>query len=309
MKRAIITGATGMIAIALTQHLVKQGVEVFCVSRPKSKKLSNIQSHPNIKIVECDLNNLSTLPDIIGENCDAFFHFGWDGTFGNSRNDAFLQEHNIKYTLDAVNAANKLGCSVFVGAGSQAEYGRVEGSLKADTPVNPESGYGIAKYTAGKLSALLCSSQGIRHVWTRILSVYGPYDGESTMITSCIRSFLKGKHMAFTRGEQLWDYLYCDDAARALYLIAQNGKNGAVYPLGSGLVRPISEYILAIRDLINPSLNVGIGEKPYSENQVMHLCADLTALTNDTGFSPQITFDEGINSTINWVKNNIINVL
>jgi nucleoside-diphosphate-sugar epimerase len=309
MQKVVITGATGMIAVALSRFLAHKDIEVFCVSRPKSKKLSNIKPHPNIKIIECDLKNLSALPDLVSKNCDAFFHFGWDGTFGNSRNDAFLQELNIKYTLDAVNAANKLKCSVFVGAGSQAEYGRVEGSLKADTPVNPENGYGIAKYTAGKLSALLCASLGIRHVWTRILSVYGPNDGESTMIMSCIRSFLKGEHMAFTRGEQLWDYLYCDDAARALYLIAQNGKNGAVYPLGGGVARPLSEYILTIRDLINPSLDVGIGEKPYSENQVMHLCADLTSLTNDTGFSPQISFNKGINSTINWVKNNIINTL
>ena len=61
-----------------------------------------------------------------------FYHFGWDGTFGNSRNNMYGQNLNVKYALDAVKAAKATGCHTFVGAGSQAEYGRFEGKLSAN---------------------------------------------------------------------------------------------------------------------------------------------------------------------------------
>lgn len=304
MKRILITGATGMIAVALVRFLLLQDnhPEIYCVIRPNSKKVGDIPVDSSVHIIECDLKDLSKLPGLLPGSFDIFYHFGWDGTFGDSRNDALLQMDNIKCTLDAVNAAKALGCECFIGAGSQAEYGRTEEDLGPETPVNPENGYGIAKYAAGKLSRLLCQNLGIRHIWVRILSIYGPHDGVNTMIMSCIRSFLKNERMSLTKGEQLWDYLHCDDAARALYLIAEKGLDGAVYPLGSGIGRALSEYVLAIRDAISPDLQPGLGDRPYSENQVMRLRADISTLTRDTGFLPEIEFEDGIKKTIDWVN-------
>lgn len=68
------------------------------------------------------------------------------------RNDMPAQIENIRYTIDAVRTAAAMGCRVFVGTGSQAEYGRVDGVLRADTPTNPENGYGMAKLCAGQMS-------------------------------------------------------------------------------------------------------------------------------------------------------------
>ena len=304
MRRIIITGATGMIAVALVRFLLRQDIhpEIYCIIRPNSKKAGDIPKDPSVHIIECDLKDLAKLPGMIPGSFDIFYHFGWDGTFGDSRNDALLQMDNIRCTLDAVSAAKALGCECFIGAGSQAEYGRTEDDLRPDNPVNPDTGYGTAKYAAGKLSRLLCRKVGLRHIWVRILSIYGPHDGENTMIMSCIRSFLKDERMSLTKGEQLWDYLHCDDAARALYLIAEKGVDGAVYPLGSGIGRPLSEYVLAIRDAVSPALQPGLGDRPYAENQVMRLRADISSLTEDTGFVPEIPFEDGIRTTVNWVK-------
>ena len=66
---------------------------------------------------------------------------------------------------------------------------------------------------------------------------------------------LDGKRASYTRGEQLWDYLYRKDAAKAFVLAAQRGKDGRVYPVGSGMVRPLSDYIKDIRDAVNPELS------------------------------------------------------
>ena len=213
-----------------------------------------------------------------------------------------LQNKNISYTLDAVKLAKRLGCQVFVGAGSQAEYGRVpEGQkLSAKTPAFPENGYGIAKLAAGQMSRIFCEEVGMRHIWIRILSVYGAWDTEKTMVMSAIDTLLNGGRPVFSPGEQLWDYLYAKDAARALYLAAKSGKSGSIYPLGSGQVRPLKDYIESIRKAANPSGELGIGELPYAQNQVMYLCADIEELTKDTGFVPEYTFEEGICETVAW---------
>ena len=85
-------------------------------------------------------------------------------TFGGSeqgRNDMITQVKNIQYTLDAVHVARMSGCKVFIGTGSQAEYGRVDTALKPDTPCFPENGYGMAKLCAGQMSRVECEKMGI----------------------------------------------------------------------------------------------------------------------------------------------------
>ncbi len=119
-----------------------------------------------------------------------------------------MQNQNVAYALDAVRAARRFGCSVFVGTGSQAEYGCVEGVLRPDTPAFPENGYGMGKLCAGLMTRELAGQLGLRHIWVRVLSVYGPCDGENSMIMSAIRKLLAGETPEFTKGEQMWDYLY-----------------------------------------------------------------------------------------------------
>ena len=145
MKRAVITGPTGSIGLALINELVSNGVEVVAVVRPGSRRADRIKTSDMVKRVDCDLSELNKLPKLIREGADVYYHFGWDGTFGNSRNNMYGQNLNVIYALDAVEAAFALGCDTFIGAGSQAEYGRYEGSLNESVPTFPENGYGIAK--------------------------------------------------------------------------------------------------------------------------------------------------------------------
>ena len=303
MKSAVITGPTGSIGTALIEHLISNGIEVLALIRPDSKRTDNIPAHPLVTKLKLNLNELDKVPNYLdGKNYDVFYHLGWDGTFGNSRNNMQGQLQNIQYTLDAVELASRIGCKKFVGAGSQAEYGRVEGVLSASTPVFPENGYGIAKLCAGQMSRILCEQKQIEHIWTRILSIYGPYDGENTMIMSSIGKLLRGEKPALTKGEQQWDYLYSKDAGYAMYLLGEKGVSGKVYCIGSGKTRCLAEYVKVLRDSISTELPLGFGEIAYAPKQVMHLCADISDLTNDTGFIPQYSFEEGIKETIEWYK-------
>lgn len=304
ISSAVVTGPTGAIGTALCRELAENGITVYAVCRPGSHRASAIPQHRNIYSVECDVTQLANLPDRIPDGADAFFHFAWAHTIGPGRNDMPAQIENIRYTVDAVRAAKKLGCQVFIGAGSQAEYGRVEGLLQAKTPCFPENGYGMAKLCAGQMSRVEAQMLGIDHIWARILSVYGPGDGPKTMISAVIRQLKAGEKPALTAGVQLWDYLYSGDAANAFRLLAQHGISGKVYPLGGGTARPLKTYIEEIRDAINPNLPLGFGEIPYGPLQVMHLEADISELQTDTGFVPQVNFAEGIRKTIDNFERN-----
>ena len=307
MKKIIVTGATGMIGAFLTRLAAMQGIEVLAVIRPGSSKRANVPKHPNVKIIECDLSDLSGLPPQMGDD-GVLFHLAWDKTYGNGRDDVAAQMKNIQYTLDAVELAKRSGCSAFIGAGSQAEYGRIaDGMLSPFLPVDPQTGYGIAKYTAGALSRILCRQYGIRHCWGRILSVYGPMDNPYTLISYCVESFLRGQAPALTNCDQIWDYIYGADAARAFLAIGESGKDGSIYCIGSGKAQALKRYIETIRDSIDTKLKIGFGERDYYPNQVMRMQADIGNLTQDTGFFPDTPFEEGIKHAIEWQKKEMEN--
>ena len=296
MKSAVITGATGAIGTALINELISKGVRVLVLAREDSPRNSHIPQSPLVEVRCCSLEDLHNF-EIEGEY-DVFYHLAWAGTFGSSRNDFYLQNKNVEYALDAVAAAKRLGCRTFIGAGSQAEYGRAEGVLKPDTPAFPENGYGYAKLCAGQMTRDFAHQLGLRHIWVRILSVYGPNDGSGTMVMSALKKLRDGEIPEFTKGEQRWDYLYSGDAAEAFVLLGEKGRDGMVYVLGSGNARPLAEYIEEIRQIAAPNGSVRLGAVPYGEKQVMFLRADISELQRDTGWVPATDFKDGIREII-----------
>lgn len=303
MKKAIVTGATGAVGTALVNKLISENVETLVLVR-KGGRVNKIPQNPLVKIAYCSLDEMADFQNTDNEKYDVMFHLAWAGPYGKDRNDMFLQTDNIKNELEAVKLAKRFGCETFVGAGSQAENGRLKDGEKVSptSPTNPDNGYGIAKLAAGKMSRILCSQLGMKHIWCRILSAYGPGDGAHTMVMSTIIKFLNGEDCDFTPGEQKWDFLYNGDIANAFYLAAEKGKNGAIYTLGSGKTKSLKDYITTIRDIACPSAKCNFGAVDYFPNQVMYLCADIEDLKRDTGFEPQVDFETGIKTRLNGIK-------
>lgn len=298
MKRAIITGPTGTIGVALTDILTKNGCEVYAICRPNSSNIKHLINRTNLHVIECDISNLLDLKSKLSGKFDAFYHFAWKGTFGDARNEVDLQFNNVKYTLNAVTLAKILECKMFIGAGSQAEYGHFFEPADENTYTKPFTLYGAAKLAAGQMSRVYAQNLGLKHIWVRIFSVFGPCDDSRTLVSYVINELKSGKSPVLTPGEQVWDYLYSYDAAVALQKIAKNGKNGAVYCLGSGKKKLLKEYIQEIADVVNPSVTLKFGQRPYGENQVMFLAANISSLTNDTGFVPKYEFKQAVKEII-----------
>lgn len=291
-----------MIGTALINECIKKGIEVYAVLRASSGKKMRLPESEKLHMVDCSLEELETLPQKIMEKCDTFYHIAWGNTGENRNSSTELQSRNIAYTLAAVKAAYALGCRRFIGAGSQAEYGPMDvDKISPDSPVNPTTPYGAAKLASGQLARMLCKELGMECIWPRIFSVYGIYEKETTMVASGLRKMLAGEKTSFTPALQRWEYLFSADAGRAYYLIGEKGKDGAVYCVGSGKAAPLKDYIEIMAELTGAE-ETGIGARPYPAGTVMNLCADISSLTEDTGFVPEYTFREGIRETITWLK-------
>ena len=122
IRTAVVTGPTGAIGNALCQRLLDAEVTVYAVTRPGGQRAKELPQNKRLHILPCNLDEIGTLPERIGTPADALFHLAWGGTIGEGRNDAELQLRNVGYTVQAAQVAAELGCKVFIGAGSQAEY-------------------------------------------------------------------------------------------------------------------------------------------------------------------------------------------
>ncbi len=298
MKRIVISGASSMIGTALIHAILKQegkDILIYALTRQDSAHLQRLPVDDRICVVQCELGELSQLSERISETCDVFYHIAWTATGSNRNTDILDQCKNIEYTLQAVYAANRLGCRKFIGTGSQAEYGLLDlPQISPTSPTNPIQPYGIAKYAAAKLGAEAARKLGMDFLWVRVFSIYGSLDKSTTMISETIRKLRAGERPSFTPATQRWDYLHSSDAGEALYLIGKKSKGCKVYGLGSGQARPLYEYIYDLRDIVAPDAELGIGDVPFTSATVMNLCADISDLQLDTGWEPKTAFRDGI---------------
>jgi nucleoside-diphosphate-sugar epimerase len=299
MKNVIVSGATSMLGLALLEQCIIAGVNIQALIQKGSPKRFRIPRSPLVRVIECDLDEYAFL-NIPAGDYDVFYHFAWSYTDNASRNLVEEQARNIQYTLDALKLAGKCEVKRFVGAGSQAEYGLARGIISPTAKVAPVSAYGIAKYSAGRMASILAKQIGMCFIWTRVFSTYGVNDMDSTMIMYCIGKLLKGELPILTKCEQKWDYLNCRDAAKAFFLLGEQGKDQEIYNIGSGIARPLRDYVETMRDCINPALPLGIGKREYAADQIMYLCADIENLVRDTSFQAEIDFYAGIKEVIEW---------
>lgn len=300
--RCLVTGASGHLGSFLTERLTKEGAEVFALVRPESDLWRLADVVDRITIIRAELGDLSSSTDeIAAARAEVVFHLAWRGVTSAHRHDP-AQTDNVTAGLNLFEAVRAAGCRVWVGIGSQAEYGPTEEVLTEDTPVRPVTAYGASKLKLGQLVKQLSESSGIRYVWLRLLATYGPKDDERHLLPSLIRSLLGGERPRLTAGDQRWDYLYVEDAANAIYQTAINRDTHGVFNLASGQTHAIREIIERVRDLIDPSFRLQFGELPYPSDQQMRLTANIDRLVTATGWRPEVDIEEGLKRTVDWYK-------
>ncbi len=311
--RCLLTGSSGHLGSYLTRLLLARGHEVMALTRPQSV-LWRLDG--TVQGVELDASVLhrvrfvcaapaqwaSCADEVRSFAPHVAFHLGWAGVTADARNENLQMTENIAQSLAFFRLANAAGCRTLVGIGSQAEYGPQNRALTEDMPAQPATAYGAAKLSTGKMLEALAATANVRFVWLRLLATYGPKDDLRHLVPSVTLQLLAKKKPSLTAGEQLWDYLYVEDADEAVLSAAECPTAQGVYNLGSGEAVAVRCIVERIRDLIDPVLPLGLGELPYRNDQLMLLKADITKLRTTTGWTPKTSLEQGLAQTVAWYR-------
>ena len=299
--RCLVTGATGHVGAYLTKRLLERGCEVAVLVRPESNLWRIADILDRVTLLRGALEDMEAVRVPLQEWQPALvFHLAWQGVTGAFRNDPAQITGNVSGSLALFEAVQRAGCRCWVGVGSQAEYGSVDGILTEELTARPVTAYGVAKLALGMLTEKLCAMTEMRFVWLRLLATYGPMDDARHLLPTVIEQLLNGERPALTPGEQRWDYLYIDDAAEAICRLALDSDAQGIFNLGAGESHTVRAWVETARDLIDPALPLGFGDVPYRPDQVMRLQADIGKLASVTSWHPQIGMGEGLQRTIDW---------
>ena len=300
-KRYVVTGASGFLGSALVKNLVQQGHPTLAVVRPESNLWRLSEIHSDVSFVYASLQNILLIEKQIHRFApDVVFHLAWSGGDSSKYVNNNDQMRNVSGSLELVNIAGRAQAKTFIVFGSAAEYGRFNIPVSEDDPAEPQNLYGATKLVTMETTKSLCSMWKMRFCGVRPFWVYGPQDSEKRMIPSLIEQLLDRKRPPLTKGDQIWDYLYIDDAMDAVVRLAEDPNAEGIFNLGSGRPVQLRSVVERIRDIIDPNLEVGFGEIPYSPNQIMHLEASIDRLKEATGWQPKTGLEEGLQRTIHW---------
>ena len=299
--KAIVIGANGFIGRWLVQELLNNNYDLTIVVR-QAKDLNTISYFNKCTIIEKDANDLDVNDFDTSKKYDFFYNLAWEGVAPELKNDLDLQLSNIRISIKMIELCNKLHCGLFISTGTVAEYALTTDVMDLNSKQSPNDMYGAAKVSAHYFLNVRARQLKQPFIWCVVPSTYGEGRKTNNILTYTINELLKGKKPLYGNLNQMWDFLYISDVAKALRLIGEKGHSGKVYGIGSGEFRQLKDYIITIRDIINPDLPLGIGEVPEYSERTFSSCVNIYDLIKDTGFKPLVSFEDGIRKTIDYYK-------
>ena len=302
MKKAIITGADGFIGRNLVWELLENEYVVYAVVMKKDSAKRILGIHENMNLIECDMEHYEMLlnyPNL--KEIPVLFHFAWAGVSDQFSADYVTQLNNVKYSCDLQTVASRLGIKRLVFADSIMEYEHIKSIENGFYQVSLRNTYHVAKIAARNLIQLRAANMKMEFIPVVISNVYGVGETSARLINTAIRNLLAHKHMSFTSGEQLYDFIYISDAVCAIRMAAEKGINNKSYYIGNKEQIPLKIYLQEMRDILAPDMKLGIGELQMHGISLEYNEIDTCSIYEDLGFEPQYSFAQGIKMTADWI--------
>lgn len=304
-KKVVLTGATSFLGRGMARELVKQGHEVVAIVRPNSRNAQGLESVEGLKIVRRDMSDCDGWTKEI-RHADWFVHFGWGGIGAEGRANPAIQAKNVQDGMLCLEGALRLGCERFLFSGSQAEYGPCSGRITEETACAPILEYGKGKLEFLRQASTYAADKPIVYLHARIFSVYGEGDHPWALVPSCVRAFCIDQRMELSSCEQKWNFLYLDDAARALIALldAPDAHRYTVYNVAGTDTRTLREFVEEMHAIAGGG-EPCYGERKNAKEAVIGLDPSIERLQKITGWSPKVPFREGIEKLVNLQKEDL----
>ena len=290
-----ISGATSMIGAALTNRLLERNHNVIAIIRRESSKIETINSSPNLSVIQCNMEDYCALDNIIEAKVDIAVSLAWNGTRGADRNIKVIQEENYNNSISFLKKMIKKGCQKFITAGSQAEYGcwTSNEKLKEDVAPNPNTEYGKYKLKFYEFAKDYCHKNGCKLVEPRFFSLFGPGDYEGTLIISTLKKMINNEPCELTDCNQIWNFLYIDDAVDGLIKLIENNIPEGIYNFGSGYSAPLKDFISEMKDITKSDSELRYGAIHYPTTGIVNVNPDVKKLMG-IGWENRTSFRLGI---------------
>lgn len=298
----VVTGATSFIGLELINLLLSQGHSVVAVCRKNSKKILSIPF--GVSIVTAEMSEYGGLYHFIN-HADVFVNLAWEGTGHDGRNIVDIQKDNIVTTTAAIFSAGKMGCKLFLEAGSQAEYGSTTDVQKETDECLPFSEYGKAKLKVKNVGFELSEQLDIKYIHLRIFSMFGEGDHPWTLVMSAIRKMLHNEQVDLSPCTQNWNFIYVKDAVRMILELCVNAVNSSsfqheVYNIASNDTRPLKDFVEEMKLLSKSESFLNYGA--VVPQNLVSLQPDMGKTLKASGFNDFHDFSEIIANIINNYK-------
>lgn len=300
MEYVIVTGANGFIGKTLVNALLEKGYHVVALDIRYDDVLANDSRVTCVNVMNREVAALAD--EIPHQEYRCFFHLAWAGTSGPARADYAVQLNNVKLACDYIKLCSEIGCKRVVYASSINEMETYE-YLQSDD-IEPTGGYiyGTGKLAAHLMGETVAKLNGIEFIPVIITNIYGVGEKSARMIYTSINKLIHKEHCSFTSGYQTYDFIYITDAINSIISVAEKGKAFNRYYIGSGEPKPLREFLLEMRDIVDPEAELGLGDIPFKGVDISYSQFDLKKVERDTGYKNEVSFAEGIRMTAEYIR-------
>lgn len=303
MENVIVTGANGFIGKTLVNALLEKSYHVVALDIRFDDVLANDDRVTCVNVMNKEVAALAK--EIPHQEYRCFFHLAWAGTSGPARADYTVQLNNVKLACDYIKLCSEIGCKRVVYASSINEMETYE-YLQSDD-IEPAGGYiyGTGKLAAHLMGETVAKLNGIEFIPVIITNIYGVGEKSARMIYTSINKLVHKEHCSFTAGYQTYDFIYITDAINSIIAVAEKGKAFNRYYIGSGEPKPLREFLLEMRDIVDPEAELGLGDIPFKGVDISYDQFDLKKVERDTGYRNEVSFAEGIRMTAEYIRGEV----